>query len=217
MRIHGSVPVAVLAALTAAGCDRISGLRGSGHPRSEQRTVETFDQVQISGGLNATVVVGPAVSLAITADDNLLPLITSRVDHGQLQIRTTQSISSVTPVNIQVSVPSLTTLDVSGGVTVTATGINAPSFDVHASGGSSVTIGGRAPQFSATLSGGVQLQADGLVAERVRIDGTGGVRASIFASQQIDGAMAGGAMLEVQGNPGVRRVNASGAAMVTYR
>ncbi len=207
----------VLVAFHVTGCDRLRGVRGSGHPRSEQRPVETFDQVQISGGLNATVVVGPPASLTLTADDNLLPMITSRVDHGQLQLRTTQSISSVTPINIQVTVPSLTTLDVSGGVSVTATGINVRAFALHASGGSSVTIGGRAPDFAATLSGGVQLQADGLVAERVRIDGSGGVRASVFASQQLDGAMTGGAMLEVHGNPGVRRVSAAGAAMVTYR
>jgi hypothetical protein len=204
----------VVCGLLAASCNSV---RGSGHPKAESRTVASFQQVQISGGFTATVVVGAASSLTITADDNLLPIITSTVDHGQLQIRTSRSISTVTPVNIQITTPVLTAVDVSGGVTITATNVAAPAFEVHASGGCVVTVGGRASQFTATLSGGVQLSADGLITERARIDGSGGVRAAVFASQSIDGSFSGGGMLDVRGNPVVRRVNTSGAAMVNYR
>jgi hypothetical protein len=206
--------VLVVCGLIAASCNSV---RGSGHPKTEPRTVASFDQVQISGGFTAVVVVGAAPSVIITADDNLLPLITSTVDHGQLRIRATRSISTVTPLNVQIATPMLTSVDVSGGVTITATNVAAPSFEVHASGGCSVTVGGRAPQFTATLSGGVQLAADGLITERARVDGSGGVRAAVFASQTIDGSFSGGGMLDVRGNPVVRRVNTSGAAMVNYR
>jgi hypothetical protein len=201
-------------ALCIASCYSV---RGSGHPKTEPRVVTSFDQVQISGGFTAIVVVGAVPSLTITADDNLLPIITSHVDHGQLRIRSSQSISTVTPVSIQITTPALTSVDVSGGVTITATNVSSPSFEVHASGGCVVTVGGRASQFTATLSGGVQLSADGLIAERARVDGSGGVRASVFASQTIDGSLSGGGMLDVRGGPAVRRVNSSGAAMVNYR
>jgi hypothetical protein len=48
-------------------------LVGSGNAATEAREVEEFTEISVSTAIKLDVTVGPAIAIAVTADDNILP------------------------------------------------------------------------------------------------------------------------------------------------
>jgi hypothetical protein len=63
---------------------------------------------------NVTVAVGGRQSVVVHADSNLLRDVTTRVVAGTLVVGTTGSFSTRSPMSVEVSVPSLASLTLSG-------------------------------------------------------------------------------------------------------
>ncbi|HVY49735.1 MAG TPA: DUF2807 domain-containing protein, partial [Minicystis sp.] len=78
-----------LAALVSSGaCVNVGGTVGSGHAKTETRSVAAFHAVDLSGSLEAEVKVGAPQKVEITGDDNLVPLVTTSVEGGKLSVQT---------------------------------------------------------------------------------------------------------------------------------
>ena len=76
-----------LALLLLSGCHHKFGqATGSGTMKVEKRTVPSFTAVDISGAYNVEIAVQKEPGLEIEGDDNLLPLVTTEVRNGVLEI-----------------------------------------------------------------------------------------------------------------------------------
>lgn len=135
---------------------------------------------------------------------------------------------------VEVTMPSLERLDLSGGVslngvmpaherlvvstsggtTLRLAGLRAESLILDSSGGATVALVGKAAVMTASISGGVSLDASNLVAERVTFDASGGSSATVHARQEVNGDASGASRVTVQGTPPVRHLSATGAASV---
>lgn len=213
--------------------------RASGVKITETRTVEPFTEIAVSHDVTLEVKRGP-VSVSIEGDDNIVPLYSTEVVGGRLKIRR-QSASwrhGGGHVLVRVSVPSLTRVELSGGVTahldgsvaapqfgleasggveLTADGLAVESLEVDASGGTELELVGRAQKAKFDLSGGVEVKARGLEANAVVVDGSGGCELNITAKESIIGEASGGTEFTVYGNPAKSRVQTSGGASVEYK
>src|SRR5947208_2074317 len=107
----GGALVAVL--LLLAAC---STTRGSGSITSESRTVHGVTEIDLSGSGHLVVEQTGSDSLTITAEDNILPLLTSDVTNGRLELGTKRyaSIFATKPIEYRLTVKDLTNLMVSG-------------------------------------------------------------------------------------------------------
>jgi hypothetical protein len=83
---------------------------GDGVAARDQRTVGTVNGLDVSGSIVVDVRVGPATSLVVEADSNLLPLIRTDVRGDTLNIYTDRSYRSRNPVHVIYTVPRLTDL-----------------------------------------------------------------------------------------------------------
>lgn len=113
--------------------DRSSGVgvEGSGVPATESRDVAPFAAVDLAGGNNVTIHVGGEQSVVVSADDNLLDHVTTTVEGGKLVIGTTPgSMATKAPMSVDVTVPTLRALTLSGSGTVVADGIDAKRLTV---------------------------------------------------------------------------------------
>ena len=91
--------VVILAELFTAACGSdMDVIRGSGDVQAEERAVSDFDEILLEGGGSIVVDVSGTESLTIAADDNLLPLLTSDVVAGRLELRTRESIAPSRPI-----------------------------------------------------------------------------------------------------------------------
>ena len=227
---HGSgwVLVAILAFLLgglAVGLlyhyDVISGssnstVEGTGVPATQARDVAAFNSVELAGSNNVVIRVGEKYSVVVRADRNLLNRVTTEVQSGKLVIANTRgSFTTKSPMTIEVTVPRLNALTLSGSGNIVVGGIEAENLKVALPGAGTLTASGTATRLDVTVSGSGTVQFTRLVANHVRavVSGSG----SIFttATNSLDASVSGtGAILYV-GNPQDVTKSVTGTGAIT--
>ncbi len=142
-----------LMAATLVGC----GYQvGSGNYAEEIRETPDFTALDVADGIVAEVVVGGSREVVVTGDDNLIADLHTDVRGDTLfvEIPDVFSVSSGIGLAVRITVPELEKVQVSGGGRMKVTGIDAASFSCASSGGSVVTLAGRATEFTVDTSGG---------------------------------------------------------------
>jgi hypothetical protein len=192
-----------------------SGIQGSGIPATQARTVAGFSSVELAGSSNVTVVVGTPQSVVVHADSNLISHVTTQVVAGSLVIGDTGSFTTRTPMNVEVSVPSLTALILSGSGQLSVTGITAPRLTVTVSGSGLVYATGTATRLDVTLSGDGLAQLSQLTASEVHAVVTGSGLIQVTATTSLDAAVPGTGAIVYSGNPPHVTTSVTGVGTIT--
>jgi len=87
--------------------------------------VPRFSSLDLAGSSNVSVIVGGPRSVVVRADSHLISHVTTRVVAGTLVVGDTGGFTTRTPTSVDVRVPSLTALNISGDGQISVTGINA--------------------------------------------------------------------------------------------
>ena len=130
---HGQpIMIAVLIAVLAVVATAIALLvyGSSGAVATQTRTVAGFSRLDLAGSNNVTITAGRPQSVVVHADSKVINHVTTDVVAGTLVIGDTGSFTASEPVSVDVSVPSLTALSLSGSGQISATGISAPQLTV---------------------------------------------------------------------------------------
>jgi hypothetical protein len=209
--------IVVLAALLSA-CGMLEsgpkGLRGSENVATEGRSVTGFKQVRASKGVNLVIDIRPEHSVAVVAEDNIIPYVKTEVQGDTLIVETTESISPTVAIDVRISTPELTSIDVSGASTADVTGFKGDSLNVNATGASTVRVAGETGTFTAELNGASEVIAGDLKAKNVTLKAEGASRAGVFASQRADLTASGASSITIDGNPPGFTQNSSGASTI---
>lgn len=203
---------AVVVALLVRGGSSSSGVQGSGVASTQSRVLAAFSSLDLAGSDNVSVVVGGRQSVVVHADSNLMRYVTTRVVAGTLVIGTTGSFTTRSPMSVEVSVPSLAAVRLSGSGQISVTGIDAPRLTVTLPGSGALYAGGTVTRLDVTLSGSGLAQLDSLVARDVHavVAGSGLIRVTATAS--LNAAVPGSGAIIYSGNPQViSSVTGSGA------
>jgi len=211
--VSATLALAVIA-LLSTGCDLI-GRSGAGPVKGETREAKAFTKIDVSGGINVNVSIGPLKPLEVSAQENILPLIATDVEGDTLRIHSTGSYTSSATVLVTIVTPSLSAVTSSGGSAVAIVGLQADTLDLNMSGGSGVTAKGTVQTLTIGASGGARFTLGELAANGVTVDLSGGANGTVQASATLTGSASGGANLTVLGNAAVT-VSTSGGAEVTH-
>ena len=191
------------------------GIQGSGIAAAQTRTVAGFSRLDLAGSNNVTVVVGAPQSVVVRADSNLISHVTTQVVGGTLVIGDTGSFTRRAPMSVEVSVPSLTRLNLSGDGQISVTGINVPRLAVTVSGSGLLSAAGTATQLDVTLSGDGQAQLFQLTARDVHAVVTGSGLIQVNATTSLDAAVPGTGAIVYSGNPPRVTTSVTGTGAVT--
>src|SRR4051794_27216500 len=173
MNRHATLVLAAvaLASLIASACSVVSpGIVGSGSAVTESRTVDNFTSVRVGSAIEATVIVGPDVTLTVTADDNLLTSVKTSVVAGRLTVEMQGANSSTTPVVVAITVPALDTIEATSAAKVTATGINSTTLRASADSAGQVTARGNASSVEADASSAGVVDLGDVPADTANVD-----------------------------------------------
>src|SRR5262245_13375021 len=134
----------LLAALLLSACG-INVINGSGNIVTESRPVSNFTAVDFTGFGELTIVQGEAEALAIETDDNLLPHIKTTVSQGTLTIGFDDGtwgpiLRPSDSIRYQLTVKTLTALDMSGAGTVESPQLTTDQLTLTASGAGEIKI-----------------------------------------------------------------------------
>lgn len=180
---------------------------GSDKTATESREVSGFSGVRLDGAGQLTIKQGDTESLSITADDNLLPYLTSEVS-GQtlvLGIKSGTRISTSNKIVYQVTAKTLNAIDIEGGAEVDAQGINADSLAVTLKGGATLKVAGKVSQQSVTFDGGGNYDGQALDSETAQVTCKGAGLIVVRVSKTLDVKIDGAAVVEYIGSPQVTK------------
>jgi Putative auto-transporter adhesin, head GIN domain len=208
----GALLLAIPALLVLAGCSIIGNAGVDNGPvRSEARDVAGFSQVAVGGGAELTITIAPGYRVEITAEDGVLAKLQSRVEGDRLVIGSTEGSTSRRGVQVRISMPALTGLELSGGAAGRASAISGKNLALVLSGGAQVTLDGSMTRLSIWASGGSQAHLRDVAVEGAEISASGGSSLELTASGRVTGSASGGARVDVWGGGSISVAVSGGA------
>ncbi len=178
-----SLVIALFISLVAvAGCmmgqlNMGPSVQGSGKVKTETRNLPAFKSISSGGSYDVEVTVGPKQSVTVSADDNLLPVITTEVESGDLKIGSNKNFSSHSPIKIVITVPSLNSMVLAGSGACSLKGVKENDLTLRISGSGNITAEGYAKSLTAEITGSGNINTTALRADAAdaRVTGSGGI------------------------------------------
>ncbi|MBN1211176.1 MAG: DUF2807 domain-containing protein [candidate division Zixibacteria bacterium] len=190
------------------------GIEGSGDLITEERDVREFNEIKTSGSFDIFVEVGPERSLKITFDDNLIDIIETEVRGKTLRIGSEESFSSHHVCKVEITVPELEAVSLSGSGNVEVINLKGDVFESSISGSGNVKVTGEVREVELEISGSGEIEAEDLIADDayVKISGSGDVR--VYARESLEGRVSGSGSIYYSGNPQSLSTNVSGSGRI---
>jgi len=200
VRLQVALVGLALSAIASAACDVHVGpgehVQGSGTVKTESRDVHGFDRVDVAGTGTLVITQGDTEHLTISAEDNVLPRLTSEVVGGRLELHPQSGIqlNTTQPIRYELAVKQLKEVRLAGSGDVQAGGLDSDQLDIAVAGSGSTSIAGlTAKAVTVTISGSGTATISGQATqENVTISGSGRYRANDLKSRtatiQINGS-----------------------------
>lgn len=212
----GGLAVALLYQLDVSGGSSNSTKEGSGVPATQAREVAAFNSVELSGSNNVVIRVGEQQSVVVRADDNLLDRVTTEVQSGTLVIANTPgSMTTKSPMSVEVNVPTLTALSLTGSGNIVVNGIEAESLEVALPGSGTLTGSGTTTRLDVTVGGSGTVEFTQLVANDVRAAVSGSGSIFVTATKRLDASVSGSGAIIYVGNPQDVTKSVTGTGAIT--
>jgi autotransporter translocation and assembly factor TamB len=174
-------------------------IEGSGIVISEQREVQDFDRIQLTGAGDVFITQEGVELVTVESDDNLLPYIETEVRAGTLMLGYTDEVieRSIRPsqtIKYFVSLKDINGLEISGSGDVYSESLNTERLTIQVDGSSDITFEQLTTnQFDIEVNGSSNIQVEQLTAQDVdvTINGSADINLSGLAYEQninIDGS-----------------------------
>jgi len=206
----------LLAALLCAACIR-PGVEGSGNVITESREVSDFNEIVLGGTGRVIVEVTGTESLTIEAEDNIMPLLETRVSNGRLRLDTSGSISPTVEVVYTITAETLDGLVISGSGAAEAEAVDGTDFRADISGSGNVEVEGTlSGLLSVSISGSGDFDGESLTAPEGRVDVSGSGNAVVNVTDDLEVSVSGSGEVEYLGEPHIES-SVSGSGTVIPR
>lgn len=217
MRRLVAVAAAALAALplTASAGWFSSGPTGSGHKVTEQRSPGEFQAVRLKGSLDVKVVVGPATSVAVTIDDNLQPLVITRLEGDALVVES-KGMSYRGDGLVTITTPTLRALGVEGSGDASLEG-GRGDLELSLVGSGDIAWRGEAGTLTVSVAGSGDVKLEGRADRaRLEVDGSGDIHGRGLQARSAEVAVAGSGDIAVTLAGGTLKAEVHGSGDVTW-
>ena len=211
----------------------INTVDGDGNVVTEERTVNTFNKIDISGHFEVFIKQGKQENVEIETDQNLLQLIETETKKNTLYIKSKEPIGNAKSLKLYITVVQIEDIDISGAVELISKGtivsdeleidisgaadvnldIEVEQLSMDMSGASETSLKGKAKEFNIELSGASDLQAEKLKTQHTSIDISGAGNAKVFAKKTLNVEVSGAGSVQYKGNPKITK-DISGAGSV---
>jgi hypothetical protein len=171
-------------------------------PAAQVRTVAPFHGVELSGSNVVTIRTGRGQAVVVYADRDLLDRVTTVVRSGRLLIGDTPgSVSSRSPMSVDISVPSVSMLLLTGSGTLSAHDVRSSKLAVVVSGSGVVEADGQAARLDVSVSGSGDAMVGGLVSRHATATLAGSGTIVLTATKSLTAWLTGSGSILYSGDP----------------
>jgi hypothetical protein len=211
--------------MTLGSCQHFLGkrVRGNGNIKTEDRSVGSFKNVEISATAKILLSQGDQHSVKVEGDENLLPYVEVNQDGDKIIIRDRPGfvLRPTGDLRIYITSPVFSEIDASGASDIVSQNkiSNPEELSMRLSGAGDVKMEVDAPRFTFTMSGAgsiylkgqtkdVELHMSGagsahfydLLAENVQVNISGVGSAEVYGSVKIQAQISGAGSISYKGN-----------------
>lgn len=215
------VTLLLLVLVTTSSC-MFKGLSGNGDVKTQTRAItQEFKAISVSHGIDVFITTNESISVEVEADDNIIDLIKTEVENGELKIYFSKQVWHSKARKVYVSVPVIEEISVSSGASIKLensiitekfvlkassgsdiiANVGVTDLSCSASSGADVIISGIAKNFDVEASSGSTVNADELEAEYVDARASSGADISAFVLNSIIIKKSSGGDIKYKGNP----------------
>ena len=188
-------------------------------------SIDEFDSVSVSQGINLNLVMGSAPSVTAVAEkDSDLDRLEIEVEEGVLEIRRGSWVSSLFSmgkshgsVTVNVVANELQAVSSSSGANADLTDITCSDLWLDASSGSRVEVSGRCDTVVIDASSGANVDSRDLLTTDAAVEASSGASIRVFARDSFSGDASSGSSIRVYGNPEVAESETSSGASIDLR
>ncbi len=199
--------IASILALIMTSCNFSFGVDGNGNVQTVERTVNgTYDEIEVSRGLEVYLTQSDTESISVQADENLQDIIKTEIVGNVLKIYAEDNIRFSQAQKVMVNFKNVFKISASSGSDVYCTNtfnvvsvqlktesgsamkldIQAQSIDCSSSSGRDLKLSGTTKNLKAEASSGSNINASELIAETSRVEASSGADIAVHASIQIN-------------------------------
>jgi hypothetical protein len=191
---------------------------------TENREAGSFTAIELSVSTALEIRKGDVTSVKLSIDDNLLPLITTRVEGSTLTIRSDKNLAPSDAAKITITVPAISVVSVAGSSKVTIEELSGPKTELSLAGSSEVTgtvnsealecdiagsgkitMSGASKSVAISVAGSGELQLQKVIADSVTIDIAGSGTAFVHADSSLKVSIAGSGDVSYSGKAKVEQ------------
>ena len=188
-------------------------------------SVDDFDSVAVSQGINLNLVMGsPSSVTAVADDDSDLDSLEIEVDDGELVIRRGSWVSGLFSmgkyrgsVTVDVVASELQAVASSSGANADLIDITCADLEVDASSGSRIEVSGSCDTVAIDASSGANVDSSDLITADASVDSSSGASIQVFAGESFRGDASSGSSIRVYGSPEVAESETSSGASIDLR
>ena len=201
------LPFVAISLLFTISCDDDDNrvrITGSGNIITESRTVDSYSQIEIRSVIDATIAFGSTPGLSVSADDNIIDLVSTEVAGNKLIISLPEGDYEDISVNVSLVNPNLRTLTSSGVNNITVSGFeNLDQLDVIMTGVGNIEMSGSSDVLNINSSGSMNFSGFEFVTNTCDINLSGVGNIEITVNELLTGSLTGVGNILYRGSPQV--------------
>jgi len=184
---------------------------------TEARKLDGFTGLDISAILDVKVTIGSPAKVELRGPKDWLAKLQTKVEKGELVVSMPGKFNNVPKLEMFVTMPALTSIDLSGVVSLTAGKISGKALEVDVSGVGSVVLAGAVDSLKIEGSGASSIDAQKLITSTTEIDLSGAGEATVYATKQLAVDLSGAGAVTAYGKPASVRKSISGVGSLDVR
>ncbi len=218
--LYKSIVLALLFVATTSCV--FNGLKGNRHVESQDRDLsQKFTSLDVSQGIDVYLTSGTQTKVVVEADGNIIDLLKTEVENGELKIYFSKSVWSAKSKKVYLSASSLSEINTSSGASVKfENSLKADKLVLKASSGSDIRgsvivtdlkckassgadmrLQGKAKNLEADASSGSDIKAYDLEVEYANARASSGADINIYVTKSIYAKSSSGGDVNYKGNP----------------
>ena len=207
---------------------------GSGIVTTEQRQLNEFDGLRVSGNFNVAIHVDHSNMLVIETDDDLMEFVNTAITDNTLVVDFLLRPAIHKTIDINLYVNEISSIEVLAGAWVSSEDtlntvffrhilgsgansnllIHVDSLHLESSSGSLSTLKGSARTIITEVSSGAQVRATELTAEFVDVQASSGANVHVNAQKELTANASSGSNIGYTGSPATQNFSTSGGGSV---
>ncbi len=162
-------------------------VKGDGNITEEQRALEPFSGIELRGSVVLHYQPGQAAGCRVKADANLLPLIETPIEDGQLNIVVRGNTRPSHRIELRCQSAELKSVTSRGASGVNLADLNGSELELSIQGTGDIVVNGQTTTVKAHIQGTGEINLEELVAAQadLSIQGTGTIRAGKAAKANV--------------------------------